>query len=133
MLHETFWNFINAMMRNHYYNYIGKVWNESENVYKSYRIFNVSTYFTELRSYLNGKFGQYYHVSFISLQWSYYSYTFLVHSLAAQFIKHLYINKKFLLLHEMQRKLKDKFAEGFLHVEETVCRITLILEDKMSD
>ena len=128
MLHETFWNFINTTMRSHYYDCIGKVWNKSENLYKSYRIFNVSAYFTELRSYLNSKFGQYYHVSRISLQWFYYSYTFLVHSLTVQFIKHLYINKKILLLYEMQRNLKDK-----LHVEETVCRMTLILGDKVSD
>lgn len=36
MLHKTCCNFINAVMRANYHDYVSKIWNEFKNVHKSY-------------------------------------------------------------------------------------------------
>lgn len=44
MLYETFWNFIS----NDYRDYIGDIWKQSKNVYKSYDTFIANIVFLEI-------------------------------------------------------------------------------------
>lgn len=40
LLYETFSSFIGIITKYTCYDYVGTIWNESENVYKNYEIFN---------------------------------------------------------------------------------------------
>lgn len=62
-VHETLWNLIGAVTRHDRLDYIGKVWNESENIYyTSYKIFIGSIHLARSPNYFNGQlFIIYYH------------------------------------------------------------------------